>query len=215
MTRDADARTAAAARGWISGLAAAALAAVVALSPGRAAAVALAIDERWIEQPVSARSLDDLVAALRATGTEEAHARTRVDYEQQATLVVEADGRCVLDDVRLRVRIEVSVPTWSGDAPPAAVATAFERIARGLRLHEAGHVAIAREEAAYRRAALAAAGDFADCRAARRFLLRQQLEFERRVRWRNEAYDRATQRGARQGAVIERRRPGRSARRLG
>jgi predicted secreted Zn-dependent protease len=166
----------------------------------------LRITQRSIGQPVEARSLDELITALRGDG---GHARTRVTYEQEAELAASDDGRCAPRGLQLRVDIEVLLPVWAGEPPPPRVAETFQRIAEALRVHEEGHVALALEEAKRTHAALSAARPFVDCREARRFLLREQLQFERRLRWRNARYDRQTAHGAHQGAVILRPKPSR------
>ena len=166
--------------------------------------VAFAIDERWIEEPLRADNIEALAQALLSQ--DRPHARTRVDYEQVATLTPLPDGRCRLEGAGITLRLEVRVPRWAGEAPDDPLARRFGPVADGLRIHEAGHVAIAREEARRRHEALAGAGSFPDCRAARRFLLRQQLSFNHSVRRRNEVYDQRTALGARQGATLELRR---------
>lgn len=158
-----------------------------------------AIQRRDVGQPVSARTMNELVAALGR-----GHARTRAAYEQAAELEPRPDGRCAITRLAVRVDIEVRLPAWAGPPPPPAVEAAFRRVRDALRVHEEGHVAIVVEEARRSHAALAAAPPFAHCRDARRFLMREQLRYEQRVRWRNQRYDLATGFGARQGATLKR-----------
>lgn len=166
----------------------------------------LHITQRTLGQAVEAGSLDELITALRGDGS---HARTRVSYEQEAELSETHGGRCSTLRLQVRVDIEVGLPAWAGAPPPPRVAETFQRVAEALRVHEEGHVALAVEEAQRTHAILAATRDFDDCREARRFLLREQLQFERRLRWRNARYDRSTSHGARQGAIILRPKPSR------
>ncbi len=108
---------------------------------------------------------------------------------------------CAMEEVRVRLLVDVTLPRW--DPPPAAALALVSRWGEymdALRLHEDGHVALARQEAeavhdsllAVRTPSCDGSDEAADAVAAR---LRE------RFRARQEEYDRETGHGRTQGAV--------------
>jgi predicted secreted Zn-dependent protease len=154
---------------------------------------------------IEAANRRDLSRALfdlrRARGW---HGQTALVFEQQAELVPRGAG-CRLEAVRTTLVVTVTLPRLHRHGA-ALDDPVFERLwqaaVNGLRVHEEGHVAIGIEGARIAHARLLAAGPFADCRAARRMLMREEFRFRHHQAVQHERYDRRTGSGARQGAVL-------------
>jgi predicted secreted Zn-dependent protease len=131
------------------------------------------------------------------------HGQTALSFEQRAELVPDRAG-CRLEGLRTTLVVTVTLPRL--DRRGARDDPAFERLwqasVAGLRLHEEGHVAIGIEGARIAHDRISAAGPFADCREARRVLMREEFRFRHHQAAAHQRYDRRTASGARQGAVI-------------
>lgn len=161
--------------------------------------------ERWVE--LDAGNLDGLRRALADMRSEQGwHGLTRGGIEIGADLLETPQG-CELGALRTTVQLEVVLPRLRDvDEAPERLRQAWGRMAEGLAVHEDGHVAIAIEGALLAHRRLREAPPFADCRAARRAVLREQWRIQAAQDLAHERYDRRTRFGATQGAELVRRR---------
>lgn len=155
-----------------------------------------------VEQLATRRAIAVHSDVSRSHGLTEARMETR--YE----LAPRADGRCALRRIVVAVHLTQTLPEWTPAQPPAPGLT--ERVARmleGLASHESGHRRHVLATAASIDRKLAALGVAESCerasRAAERVVSRELIRLQANER----AYDLATGRGRKQGAVLEREPP--------
>ena len=155
-------------------------------------------------QTIAAANRSELFRALLdLRRTQGWHGQTALSFEQRAELVSDASG-CRIEGLRTTLVVTVTLPRL--DRRGARHSPAFERVwlssVEGLRVHEEGHVAIGVDGARASHDRVSASGPFADCREARRVLLREEFLFRHRQAVLHQRYDRRTASGARQGAVF-------------
>jgi predicted secreted Zn-dependent protease len=111
------------------------------------------------------------------------------------------DG-CALRDVRVTLTLTVTLPRWTPPAAaPADLRAAWRTYLQRVRVHEAGHRAIAEANARELLAALAAVHR-PTCDAARAEAARTAEGIVAAGRARNRAYDVETRHGQTQGVVL-------------
>src|SRR5579884_435549 len=113
-----------------------------------------------------------------------------------------ADDGCALREVRVTLTLTVTLPRWTPPAAaPADLRAAWRTYLERVRVHEAGHGAIAEAAARELLAALAAVHG-PTCDAARAEATRTAERIVAAGRARNRAYDVETRHGQTQGVVL-------------
>lgn len=137
--------------------------------------------------------------ALTARGS---HALTEVNLGLQYSLDTESE-LCGIRDGVLVLRIREHLPKWQPREPVSLEMQAnWTAMRDGLDTHEAGHQQVARETAQRLVNALSELGTAAECRDLLRQVESIWLREWTRMEIRQHAYDRRTDRGVRQGAVL-------------
>ncbi|WP_181952554.1 DUF922 domain-containing protein [Vulcaniibacterium gelatinicum] len=162
--------------------------------------------ERHTTYPVEATSLRELRRTLEQgmgsenRGSSNGLTRSRIEVAHTADAV---EGRCRVHEIEIRVQVEITLPRWAGPGqPPAQWREAWEKSLAALRMHEQGHRDNAMAAAVALQERLAALPPADECKALGRTVMR---EFDRamlRLALRDEAYDRLTQHGLKQGTVL-------------
>ncbi|HEX4600005.1 MAG TPA: DUF922 domain-containing protein, partial [Gemmatimonadales bacterium] len=130
-------------------------------APARARAIAaLAIANRERRYVITGSSVAELVDAMRRLGPRESgtpvDALTAWDLESSYREGTAA-GDCALREVRVRLTVTVTLPRWDPPADaPARLVESWQRFLEHVKLHEAGHRAIAEQSARDLAAALTA-----------------------------------------------------------
>lgn len=183
----------------------------LALGLARSAAAEVIVDETRRHYVLDASDLPQLAAQLatrRAPAAHGAGARshglTEAGLETRYELDPRADGRCALRRIEVRVHLSQTLPEWRpAQAPAEGMAAPVARMLEGLAAHEAGHRRHVLAAAAAIDRRLAALGPAESCERARRAAERAISRELIRLQVNENNYDRATDRGRRQGAVLE------------
>lgn len=152
---------------------------------------------------VSGATAAEILAGMRAGSrivdgdTAFAWTETRTDY---TTVTVRRDGVCRVEDLSVRLRLEVTLPEWT-DAPAAShdLRQRWNRYIRALRIHEDGHVRRARQGGRMLMEALAGL-EAPDCERLNDLVRREAERMMGRIRDLQRDYDRDTGHGRTQGA---------------
>lgn len=178
-----------------------------AVPPGaiaRPAGLSITTHERYYD--VSGTSVSELRDAIRRLGPQEqgqpADALTVWDLEWTYAERRSAEG-CTLRDVRVTLMMTMTLPRWNPPADaPARLVAAWREYLDHVKIHEAGHQAIADQYA--RRLLTALTGlRAASCDALWDAASRTAARINAEGQARNRAYDLETKNGQTQGVVLQ------------
>lgn len=177
---------------------------LLALSPAAGARVAETLTYTYYEAGISQGQ--SVLTALNAASPHRTNGRIfygqlTYDIGVKYRLHHEPDGlSCKLAKLEIALSANIDLPRLVGaDAPQAA---AFEKFLAGLRVHELGHYAIAREVAAEVEATLAALR-IPGCKALQAAVDAVRAGTARTIEERNASYDAETRHGVTQGASLQ------------
>lgn len=169
----------------------------------------VAYTERRETYPVYGSNRRELVASMRAAqarhrdeqGDQRSVARTSQTLGMRYELEPVAGG-CRFKDLVVSLDVTIHLPEWSMQGAPKPLRESWKRMQAALVRHEEGHRDIAVESASYLSRGLRALGVQPDCQALRREA--QRLFFRAQLRYsvRDGAYERRTNHGIAQGAVL-------------
>jgi predicted secreted Zn-dependent protease len=173
-------------------------------SSPRSAGLSIATHERYYD--VTGANVAELRDAIRRLGPQEqgqsADALTVWDLEWTYGERPGA-GACALRDVRVTLTVTMTLPRWDPPADaPARLIAAWREYLDHVKLHEAGHRAIA-EQYAHRLLAALTELRAATCDAVWDAASRTAARVNAEGQARNRAYDVETRNGQTQGVVLE------------
>lgn len=157
--------------------------------------------------PITGNSVRELLAAMAERGPagddgKRFHGYTtwRVGWSFDTSI---RDGQCRIDQVRTEVKGNITLPEWQDiDRANAPLRERWQRYSERLREHEEGHFQFARSAAADVRQQLAGLTSAEGCRAVGQQANQLGRDILRGYQQRERAYDRDTQHGRTQGAVL-------------
>ncbi len=158
---------------------------------------------------LDASTLPLLAVQLQASGSDAAsgrrsHGLTEAGIETRYELNPRVDGRCALRQIRVKVQLIQTLPDWKpAQPPPEGMAARVSRMLDGLASHEIGHRRHVLDTASSIDRKLSALSVAESCERARRAAERVVSRELIRLRVGERNYDLATDRGRRQGAVLE------------
>ena len=113
------------------------------------------------------------------------------------------DGEFLLESFEAQTKVVITLPRW---IPPTNAAPWVKerwwKFATGLTLHEQGHLALARQATAELQRQISALKPFASARELRRVVNQTADQVIDKFREADRAYDRETNHGTKQGAVL-------------
>jgi predicted secreted Zn-dependent protease len=128
--------------------------------------------------------------------------RTTQRLETRYTLVMGPDG-CRLRDLSLQLHITIHLPRWRPKGRrPEELGRRWETMLAALTRHEEGHRDNAVWAALGLQRRLSSLGLAPDCLVLERTAQRERFKMELRYAQRDQAYDRRTDHGVRQGSVL-------------
>lgn len=112
-------------------------------------------------------------------------------------------GGCRIGDLVVRLEVTIHLPRWRPRGRrPEELGRRWDAMLEGLTRHEEGHRDNALWAARGLHRRLLDLGGHPDCPALERAAQRERFKAEARYRQRDEAYDRRTDHGVRQGSVL-------------
>jgi predicted secreted Zn-dependent protease len=173
-------------------------------SSARPAGLSIATHERYYD--VTGTSVAELRDAIRRLGPQEqgqaADALTVWDLEWTYAERPSAEG-CALRDVRVTLSVTMTLPRWDPPADaPARLIAAWHEYLDHVKIHEAGHRAIA-EQYAHRLLSALTGLRAASCDAVWDAASRTAARVNGEGQARNRAYDVETKNGQTQGVLLQ------------